>query len=110
MRIVKTVTINGREVTLNELTVEEVANLLDSLDSGLIDVMFDGRLPLTVVCKSCGIKKKALEKWFPADLDELIKEVEAVNPHSARLCQTLINVSRSVVPNQAPQSGATAPK
>ena len=49
MRIVKTITIDGREITLNELTVEEVSNLLDAIETGLIDIMFDGRLPLTVV-------------------------------------------------------------
>jgi len=93
MRIVKTITIAGREITLNELTVAEVSTLLNGISSGLIDLMFDGRLPLDVVCAASGIKKKEFDKWFPADLDALIKEVEAVNPHSARLCKKLVEVA-----------------
>ena len=93
MRIVKTVTIDGREIELKELTVDEVLKLLNGLESGLMDVMFDGRIPLEVVSMSSGIKKKTFEKWFPADLDKLISEVETVNPHSARLCQKLTEIA-----------------
>ena len=93
MRIAKDVTINGREITVNELTVAEVVKIIESIESGLIDLMFDGRLPLSIVSASSGIKKKEFDKWFPSDLDKLINEVEAVNPHSARLCKTLVSLT-----------------
>ncbi len=95
MRIVKEVTINGQEITVNELTVAEVVKLIESLESGLVDLMFDERLPLGVVCASSGIKKKALDKWHPSDLEKLVDEVEAANPHSARLCKKLASLVRA---------------
>ena len=89
MRKVKEVDINGRNLTLNELTVEEVFNLFDGLGGSLLGMMFDGRLPMAVVAKSSGVTETELEKWHPADIDTLITEVETVNPHCARFGKIL---------------------
>ena len=93
MRLVKTVKVAGREFELKELTVGEVVQGLDNLQSGLADLMFDDRLPLALVCKSAGVKVKELNGWYPADLETLVGEVEGVNPHCARLCRKLAEIA-----------------
>ena len=96
MRKVKEVDINGRNLTLNELTVEEVFNLFDGLGGSLLGMMFDGRLPMAVVAKSSEITETELEKWHPADIDTLITEVETVNPHCARFSKNLAKAKAEV--------------
>jgi len=92
MRKIKEIEINGRSITVSELTVEEVVNQLDNAQSGLIGMMFDGRLPMTVVAASCGIVEDEFYTWHPGDIDKLLTEVETVNPHCARLCKTLAEI------------------
>jgi len=89
MRKVRETEINGRRLTLNELTVAEIYNRLERLGSSLLDVMFDGRLPLDLVCASAGIEENELEVWPPSEIEKLIGEVEKANPHCARLCRNL---------------------
>ncbi len=106
MRKIKDTEINGRRITVNELTVEEVVNQLEAATGGLLGMMFDGRLPMTVVAASSGIAEKEFIKWHPADIDKLITEVETVNPHCARLCKTLaeIRAARLAKVTEAPVS------
>ena len=104
MRKVKDIKVNGCPITLNELTVEEIINLLGQLSGSLFGVMFDGRLPLVFVTEASGLSEDDLKKWHPADVEKLISEVETVNPHCARLCQTMVKLktgpiqTTSVVP------------
>lgn len=107
MKRVKNIEIDKRQITISELTVEEVVNLLDDLGGSLTAVMFDGRIPLSVVAKSSGLEVKEFNKWLPSDLDILISEVETVNPHSARLCKKLVELSERVRAKvQPPQKSA----
>lgn len=92
MRKIKDIEIAGRRITVSELTVEEVINQLDSLVGSLVAIMFDGRLPIEIVAQSSGLDKTEFDKWFPTDIDKLITEVETVNPHCARLCQTMARI------------------
>ena len=90
MRKIKDTEINGRQITVNELTVEEVSNLLDNLGGSLIGMMFDGRMPMVIVTHAAGLKEDELKSWCPSDIDKLITEVETVNPHCARLCKFMV--------------------
>ncbi len=97
MRIVKNVTINGREFELQELTVAEIIKVLENLnnpevaaEASLADRMFENEeFPLIIVAESAGIKRPDLDEMHPSDLNELISEVKAANPHCARLIQVL---------------------
>ncbi|MCK5682198.1 hypothetical protein KAI46_15460 [bacterium] len=96
MRKIKEIEINGRQITINELTVEEVLNLIEKTDTSLIDLMFEGQMPLEMVCVASGIEKEELKSWYPADIAKVTSEAETVNPHSARMCKKLVEFAGQV--------------
>ena len=108
MRIIKEIEINGRQIVINELTVEEVTTLLDSLGGSLLGMMFDGRLPVPVVVKATGVTEAELKGWYPSDVEKLLSEVEAVNPHSAQLCANMVKFKAGLdaILKKVPQTSA----
>lgn len=94
MRKQKTIEIDGKKIVVSELTVEQIAELIDNpeKDIATLDILFDqdDQMPtVAAVTKAVGIDKKELVKWAPSDLEKLFKEVAGLNPFFVRLLDRL---------------------
>ncbi len=109
MRKVKEIEINGRRLTLSELTVGEIYERLERLEGSLLNLMFDGRLPFGLVCASAGIEEKELDDWPASEVEKLLLEVEQVNPHCARLCRNLAAAAEKALPPTSSEEACAGP-
>jgi hypothetical protein len=94
MRKIKTIMIDEREITVKELTVADVRDLLENVTNkteiNTIDLLFGDSVPSEAIEKSTGIKIKKLENDFsPSEIKTLVEAVEEVNPFFVAMIQKL---------------------
>ncbi len=93
MRKQKQIEIDGKKIVINELTVEQITDLLDSEATNVstLDMIFDDETlpPVSAVTKATEIPRKELETWAPSDLEGLFKEVAGLNPFFVALLARL---------------------
>ena len=96
--------IEETEYIARELTVKQIRETLDELESGeyetdMIDLLFPDRVPSTVVSKSLGMSPEELaaKDFPPAVVEKIISEVEEVNPFFAGLIQRLAKIGREAL-------------
>ncbi len=89
VKLSKIITIDGRDITLKELTVEEICNCMDAVTKGKkvdeLDVIMDGRLPAEAVVRSCAIDRAELRALTPTALEPIWEAAAEVNPFFARM-------------------------
>jgi hypothetical protein len=89
MKLSKIITIDGRDITVKELTVEEICNCMDAVTTGqqvdTLDVVMDGALPAEAVVRACGIDRAALSALTPSALLPIWEAAAEVNPFFARM-------------------------
>lgn len=86
--------IDEREITVKELTVADVRDLLENVTNkteiNTIDLLFGDSVPSEAIEKSTGIKIKKLENDFsPSEIKTLVEAVEEVNPFFVAMIQKL---------------------
>jgi hypothetical protein len=99
MKKSKIIQFDGQEVTVKELTVEEIADCMDAVASGQVDtldLLFDGRLPSEAVVRCAGIPRADLSKPAPSALEPLWQAVEETNPFFLKM------LKRMAAPGSAP--------
>ncbi|MGE4545839.1 MAG: hypothetical protein AB7D06_17240 [Pedobacter sp.] len=82
MRKSKDITVAERKITAEELTVEQVTNIMDGLQTATtdaFDLLFPDRLPSVAVCQSTGLTVVELKGMAPSELDAIWKATEEVN-------------------------------
>jgi ubiquinone biosynthesis protein UbiJ len=94
MSLRKTTVINfaGKEVTAKELTVAEIAGVMDEMKTyqpHVLDLLMQQDLPVQVVQISTGLGEEELMAAAPTALDPLYDAVVAVNPSLAALTERL---------------------
>ena len=79
-----TITIGDRDITVKQLNVLEIRNIMDNMDKeerSIIDLLFPDNIPAYVVSESTGISVSKLESDFlPSELKTIIEKVENQNP------------------------------
>lgn len=113
MRLTKNITFNGSDLTVKELTMAELAGVLDTLAATAdpLDMVMDHRLPSEAVIISSGLKRAALHKLTPSLLNELWQAVEEVNPFFVNAVRRLTAADSNDQPPAppAPSSGKPSP-
>lgn len=92
MRKKKKTTFDGQDITITELSVEEITNIMEKTTKrreGVVDLMFPARMPIEGVALTTGLKTEELMQAAPSELDALFGEVEEVNPFFVKMCQAL---------------------
>lgn len=100
MRKTKIIKINDREITVKELTVDQIIKIMDSSDDpdiNDIDMLFPDRLPSSALVMSLGMKIKDLARYTPSEIESMLDAVEEINPTFAGLMQRLANVGRAAL-------------
>ncbi len=102
MRRKKTIAIDDRDITVKELSVSQVRELMDSLeekrDISTIDMLFPDGLPAEAIAASTGISVKKLEEEFtPSEIKQIIEAVENLNPFFANMMKRMISAGREIL-------------
>ncbi len=89
MRKSKIIKFNGQELTVKELTVSQVKDVLRSLDTfepHTLDILMDQPVTASAVCMASGISVEDLEgDLAPSEIQELYDAVLEVNPTFAAM-------------------------
>lgn len=97
MQRTKAIIIDNKEIICSELLTGEVQEIMDGLETiktGIIDMLFPDRIPSCAIKKSTGMSDENLNKYSPSELEIIINAVEEVNPTFASLLQRLAAVGR----------------
>jgi hypothetical protein len=101
MRKDKPFKIGDKKFTAFELTVKQIAELMESQrnDTGIhdIDMLFPDRMPAGAVAMSLGMTLEDLAEYAPSEIEIMIDEAEKVNPTFAALLQRLAKLGREVL-------------
>lgn len=102
MQRTKSIEINGRKLTITEMTVGQVAAAMDNLSPAdpHLELMFDDRFPVSLLPEvSSGLSLDDLKEWTPYEIEKLIEEVEKLNPFLSRMYQRLVGMLKSIPPS-----------
>ena len=100
----KKITVSGTEITINELTAGQGKKILDNLNDQnlkIVDMLFPDRICADAVIESTGLSNDELGNFTPSELEEIIKEVETLNPTFASLVKRLATVGRKILEQNA---------
>ena len=100
MRKTKTVKINDREITAQELTVKQIDKIMSTLDDpeiSNIDMLFPDRLPSIALSEGTGLSVDELADFTPSELEIMLNAVEELNPTFAGLMERLASVGRQAI-------------
>ena len=95
MQRTKSIEINGRRLTIAELTVGQVIDAMEHLDPAdpHLELMFDERFPVSLLPEIVSeLKLDDLNSWTPSEIEKLIGEVEKLNPFLSRMYQRLVGM------------------
>lgn len=88
MKRSKIIQLDGHEIVLKELTVQEIADCMDAVAGGAVDVLdllMPGQLPSEAVVRSSGVERAELQGFPPSDLELLWEAAGEVNPFFLRM-------------------------
>jgi flagellar biosynthesis component FlhA len=100
MRKQKTITIQDKEITVNEITALESQEYIEGLandESSFIDELFPDRVPVSLVRLCTGLTEEKLLSFYPSEIEEIIDAVEEVNPTSASRIKKLAEIGRKAL-------------
>ena len=104
MRKEKTFKIGDKKCTARELTVEQIAQITDSLGKDTeisdIDMLFPDRLPSSALTMSLDMTLDELAEYAPSEIEIMIDAAEEVNPHFAGLLTRLADLGRAALAAQ----------
>lgn len=102
MKRTKEVELDGRTVTVRELTVAEVRLWLKDLDQlreGAIDLVTEGIMAdasLGDVARMTDLTPEALDDLTPSQIEVVITVCREINPHFFRLRDRLLEAARAM--------------
>ncbi len=107
----KTVTVGERDITVKELTVSQIRDLMDNLEKDTetytIDMLFPDSVPAIAVSESTGIPIKKLEADFtPSELKQIIEGVENLNPFFTNMISRIAKIGEAVLTEKASMPSA----
>lgn len=100
MRKEKKITIGDEKIVVSELTVEQVANIMDGLEgatTSTLDLLFPDRLPAEAVCRATELTMEDLTKRPPSELDVIWKAAEDVNSFFAGMVGRLASLGAAAL-------------
>lgn len=102
MKRKKTISVGDLEITIRELTVAQIRDLMDAFSKDktphIMDMLFPDSLPAVAISASTGISTKKLEDDFsPSDLHQIVEGVENMNPFFVNMVTRLKNVGKDLL-------------
>lgn len=100
----KNIPVGDKEVTVTELSVAQIRDLLDQIEEykvGTIDLLFPDGVPAVAVAKSTGIDLERLEDYPPSELKTIIDGVENINPFFANMLTRLAKAGNQILREKA---------
>lgn len=100
MRKEKTITVGDNEITVRELTVDQVTNVMDGLEgakTSVFDLLLPDRLPAVAVCAATDLTLPKLKKMVPSDLVQIWDAVEEVNPFFVGMVERLASLGAAAL-------------
>ncbi|CCK81198.1 hypothetical protein [Desulfobacula toluolica] len=105
MQRTKTITIGERDITIKELSVAQIRDMMDEMEKEkitTIDLLFPDSLPPVAIAGSTGISVKKLEEDFsPSELKQVIDGVENLNPFFANMMSRMAKIGEAVLKEKA---------
>jgi hypothetical protein len=106
MQRTKTITVGKRDITVKELNVAQIRDLMDNLEKDkevhVFDMLFPDSIPVVAVSESTGIALKKLEEDFtPSELKQIIDGVENLNPFFANMMQRMAKIGEAILKEKA---------
>ncbi len=83
MRKTKIIRIDDQEITVKELTLRDIQELIDGSKTGILPALE------ILLAKSCGIKSDDIFKFAPSELEGLYAVFEEVNSAFFRIAEKL---------------------
>lgn len=102
MRRIKEIQLDGRTVTVRELTVAEVRlwlKELDQLREGPIDLVSEGIMAdasLGDVTRMTDLSPEELDEMPPSQIEAVVTACREINPHFFRLRDRLLEAARAM--------------
>ncbi len=97
----KTITVRDLEITVRELTVAQVRDLMEEFSAvkpNIMDLLFPDNLPAIVISESTGIPIQKLEDDFsPSELHQIIEGVESLNPFFVNMMTRLQTLGKGLL-------------
>ena len=96
----KKIPVGDKEFTVTELSVEQIRNLLDQMETAnlsTIDLLFPDSIPAAGIAESTGIPITTLETYAPSELKTIISGVEDINPFFANMITRLSKVGQGII-------------
>lgn len=101
MQRTKTITIGEQDVTIRELNIAQIRDLMDNMEKeqgSTIDLLFPKNIPAVVISEATQISVKKLEEIFaPSELKQIIDGVENLNPFFANMIKRLSEIGQAVL-------------
>lgn len=103
MQKIKRIKIDERELTVKELTVGQIRNIIEDLENPenvhIIDMLFGDEIPALAVSESTEISMKDLEKGkiTPSEMEIIIKGVKEVNPFFVKMIERLAKIGETAL-------------
>ncbi len=100
----KKIPVGDKEITVTELSVTQIRNLLDQMEQtqvSIIDLLFPDGVPAVAVAESTGIDLKQLEEYPPSELKIIIEGVENLNPFFANMIARLAKAGEQMISESA---------
>lgn len=107
----KKIPVGDKEITVKELSVTQISNLMDQMEQteiSIIDLLFPDGVPAVAVAESTGIGIKQLETYPPSELKLIIEGVENLNPFFANMITRLAKAGEHIIsekPSTPPVAG-----
>ena len=101
MQRTKSIEINGRQLTIAEMTVGQVINSMEQLSPAdpHLELMFDDRFPVSLLPEIVeNLKLADLNGWTPTEIEQLVTEVEKLNPFLSRMYRRLVGMLQLAPP------------
>ena len=102
MRQTQVVEMDGRTVTVRELTVAEVRQWFKALEQtkeGAIDLVAEcliEEISLADVCRMTDLQPSDMDEMTPSEIEQVVAVCIGVNPHFFRMRGNLLQVGRAL--------------
>ena len=100
MQRTKKIPVGDKEITAAELSVAQIRNLLDQMETmeiSVFDMLFPDGVPSIAVAESTGISLKQLEQYLPSELKLIIDGVESLNPFFVNMMTRLAKAGEQMI-------------
>jgi len=101
MRRTKTIEINDETITVKELKVKEIKDMLESVNAetgiSTVDLLFGDVVPSQAISMCSNVSIEHIEEnYTPSDIEKIVEAVKELNPFFLNMMNKLIKVAENL--------------